>query len=268
MKSENAISFEKHGFVIIKHLLPNEVIEAARECVYKYATDSSFDEIDHGKHFLADRKDQGVLYDSYFKFPAVRKLLESKVLMDLFEEVLDDGVILYESSIVYKPKGKHNEVPFHQDFMNRGGQRKLIVWVALDEVTVSNGALKVVPGSHHEGYRDFVNIKGETHHTRLRGWELFNGDSQFVEMNKGDVLVFDAKLIHGSDRVDVTSTRFAARFAVTSMAENNLPRCVPVVLSSDMNLFSSKAKSRITPESMLKRLKRRMRKYVINNFPV
>lgn len=268
MKNENATSFELHGFVVIKHLLPKELIETARECVLNYATDSTFNEIDHGKHFLTDRKDQGVLYDSYFKFPAVRKLLESEVLIDLFEDVLGDGVILYESSIVYKPEGTHNEVPFHQDFMNRGGERKLIVWVALDEVTVSNGALKVVPGSHHEGYRDFVKIKGETHHTRLRGWELFNEGSHFVEMNKGDVLVFDARLIHGSDRVDVTSTRFAARFAVTSMAENNLPRCVPVILSSDKNLFSSKTKSRVTPESMLKRLKRRMRKYVINNFPV
>lgn len=268
MRNENAISFEEHGFVVIKNFLSSEVIESARECVYEYATDSSFDQIDHGKHFLTDRKDQGVLYDSYFKFPAVRRLLENKALLDLFEDVLDDGVILYESSIVYKPKGKHNEVPFHQDFMNRGGERKLIVWVALDEVTVSNGALKVVPGSHHEGYRDFVKIKGETHHTRLRGWESFNGNSQFVEMNKGDVLVFDAKLIHGSDRVDVTSTRFAARFAVTSMAENNVPRCVPVILSSDNKLFSSKVKKGVEPDTMLTRLKRRIRKYVISNYPV
>jgi phytanoyl-CoA hydroxylase len=182
--------------------------------------------------------------------------------------VFKDGAILYESSVVYKPKGKHNEVPFHQDFMNRGGSRKLIVWVALDKVTVANGALKVVPGSHKDGYREFVKINGETHHTRLKGWESFNDYSKFVEMNKGDVLIFDARLIHGSERVDVTSTRFAARFAVSSMAEDNVPRCVPVILSSDINLFSSKAKIGTIKETLLRRVKRRIRMYVTNNYPV
>lgn len=208
------------------------------------------------------------MYDTYFKFPTLRKLLESSTLIDLFEAMFKDSAILNESSVVYKPKGKHNEVPFHQDFMNLGGGRKLIVWVALDKVTVTNGALKVVPGSHKDGYRDFIKIKDETHHTRLRGWESCNETSNFVEMEPGDVLIFDAMLNHGSERVDVTSTRFADRFAVSSLAEKNIPRCVPVILSSDNKLFSSKVKKGAEPDTMLTRLKRRIRKYVINNYPV
>ena len=268
MKSKNLQCFEDNGFIVLKGLYGEELIDSARNGVLSYASDLSFDEIDHGIHFLRDRKDQGVLYDSYFKFPSIRKLMQNTALIQFFEEVFDDGAILYESSIVYKPKGKHNEVPFHQDFMNRGGERKLIVWVALDEVTIDNGALKVVPQSHKGGYRKFIKVKGETHHTRLEGWESFNEYSKFVEMKKGDVLVFDARLIHGSERVDVTSTRFAARFAVSSLAEKNIPRCVPVILSSDNKLFSSKVKKGAEPDTMLTRLKRRIRKYVINNYPV
>ena len=52
--------------------------------------------------------------------------------------------------------------------MNRTDEpEKFIVWIALDDVTVDNGALKFIPGSHKNGFLPYHRVKGQTHHTRL-----------------------------------------------------------------------------------------------------
>ncbi len=99
---------------------------------------------------------------------------------------------------VFKSTTVHFASPWHQDQAYWGGATKWSAWIALDDATVGNGCLRVIPGSHrrtrdHASVRDargFVN--------RVSDDDLKDDPIMDVEMNCGDVLVFHDRLLHSS----------------------------------------------------------------------
>ena len=63
--------------------------------------------------------------------------------------------------------------------------------------------MKVIPGSHKLGFLPCYTVKGETHHTRVKPEFVEDANAEFVELNAGDILIFNQLLLHSSDRVDV-----------------------------------------------------------------
>ena len=155
--------------------------------------------------------------------------------------------------------------------MNRAKEPfKIIVWVALSDVTAENGALKIVPGSHKQGFKEFVKVEGEAHHTRLKGWESFDKNSDLVEMKKGDVLFFHNMVIHGSDRTHSKNDRLAARYSIQNFQGRKVPRGIPVILSKNAD-FSNMSETKIDmyrKNNIFNKILRKARKYAESNFPV
>jgi len=236
-------TFDEQGFVVIENLIESELIADAIKVFNDVETYFSNNSYDPFTDFLMEhRTDQGALYDLYFRHPEYQKLTTHPKLLNGLQSIIGPNIFLYESALVYKPKGKKNEVPWHQDFMNRTDEpEKLIVWIALDDVTVANGALKFIPGSHKNGFLPFHTVKGETHHTRLNldGIDLDN--FKYGEMKKGDALIFHHLLLHSSDRISSEKPRRAYRFSVQNFEQIFSPRCVPVVLSGGGTNIYSKA---------------------------
>ncbi len=225
--------FDHQGFVVIKNMIEEPLLQDAIEVfneVERYFEKSSYDPFDD--FLMEHRTDQGAMYDLYFRHPEYQKITTHPNLIENLKAIMGPDILLYESALVYKPKGKKNEVPWHQDFMNRTDEpEKFIIWVALDDVTISNGALKFIPGSHKNGFLPWHRVKGETHHTRLNldGIDLDN--FEYGEMKKGDILIFHHLLLHSSDRISSEKPRRAYRFSVQNFEQVFSPRCVPVVLS-------------------------------------
>ncbi|SHJ99425.1 phytanoyl-CoA hydroxylase [Reichenbachiella agariperforans] len=247
--------FNNDGFVILKNVVSTDLIEQAKDL-----TEDIIDYFDHtdtdpfDQFFMNHRVDQGTLYDLYFRHPEFQQLATHKGVIGALREIVGEDFFLYENSLVYKPKGKKNAVPWHQDFMNRTDEpSKFIIWVALDDVTIANGALKFIPGSHKNGFLPYFQVKGETHHTRLKldGVDLDN----YIhgEMEAGDVLIFHHLVIHSSDLVDVDEPRRAYRFSVQGFKQLFSPRCVPVVLSGGRPKAYKNASPRIINKSLLKK---------------
>lgn len=233
METNIKSKFENDGYIVLKKVFePKEledVIALTDEIIdwsEKYLEDP-FQE-----YFMRHRSDQGVLYDLYCRHPEFRRLVDKKELIEPLKEIMGENFFLYENSLIYKPKGKYNEVPWHQDFMNRTKEpSKFIVWIALDDVKISNGALKFIPESHKNGFGSYHKVRGETHHTRLDLSGVDVSKYKYGEMKKGDVLIFHHLVIHGSDSVDVSEPRRAYRFAAQGIKQVFTPRSVPIMLS-------------------------------------
>ena len=224
--------FNNDGFTILRKVFPEEMLLPLRkevDDIVRYFESNPVDPFE--KYYLKHRVDQGVLYDLYQRFPPFQSLATNPVILDALEEVLGPNILMYENSLVYKPSGKKNGVPFHQDFISRPSEPlKYITWTALDPVHEQNGCLRIIPGSHKNGFLKWHRVKGETHHDRIIPGQFDPSLAVNVVMGPGDVLIFNMLLVHGSDEVHIESPRRAFRVSYQNFDQIFSPRATPIVM--------------------------------------
>lgn len=224
--------FDKDGFVVLRNVFPSDLLEHMRAILLEIVpyADKNLDD-PFNRYYLRHRPDQGVLYDLYQRHPEFGEMARNSAILDVLAEKLGDDIFLYENSVVYKPKSRQNGVPFHQDFISRPNEpAKFIAWMAIDRVTKESGALKVVPGSHRNGFLPWHRVKGETHHDRINPEALDLQGVTHVELEPGDVLIFNQLVVHGSDEMHTDSLRLVYRVSYQSFDEIFVPRGSPIVV--------------------------------------
>jgi len=116
--------------------------------------------------------------------------------------VVGPNVKLMQSMLFVKAEGKPGQA-WHQDESHIPTRDRSLtaVWIALDDATVENGCLWVIPGSHRAGVLHPVR---EQHDPRYDctdeafGYAHREEDAVPVELPAGSALVFDGHLLHRS----------------------------------------------------------------------
>ena len=117
----------------------------------------------------------------------------------------------YDQLFVKEPSTAH-PTPWHQDlpYWAVSGTKIASVWIALDPVDRSNGAVEFVIGSHKwtERFRPTAFRQGQVNDRRFQDSPLppvpdIEGERQRYsirhwDMQPGDCLVFDAAIVHGA----------------------------------------------------------------------
>ncbi|KAB7892666.1 phytanoyl-CoA dioxygenase family protein [Poseidonibacter ostreae] len=245
MNQDYKKQFEEQGFVILKKVFSKEKLEEVRILQEKIVTYSDMNFEDPFLPWsLEHRNDQGVLFDLYQRHPEFQEMAKNKKILDCLESVLGENIYLYDNSMVYKPKGKRNGVPWHQDFISRPEEpQKIIVWMALDDVTKENGTVQVIPGSHKEGHLPWHRVDGETHHDRvnIEYVEKKKDKIIYAELEAGDVLLFNMLVLHGSDEIHTDRPRRVFRCSYQSMEKKIFtPRQSPIVMRGGSPEFLAK----------------------------
>ncbi len=226
------VDLESDGFVILRGVYGDSFLRRIRKMtdeVIEFFNSDRFDPFE--KYYLKHRTDQGVLYDLYQRFPEYQTMAKNELILDTLESVLGPNIFMYENSLVYKPPGKRNGVPFHQDFISRPNEPiKYVAWMALDKITKDNGCLYAIPGSHKNGFLKWHRVKGETHHDRIVPGQFDENDAVALEMEPGDVLVFNMLVVHGSKEVHTESPRRAYRVSYQNFDHIFTPRGTPIVM--------------------------------------
>jgi len=83
----------------------------------------------------------------------LRTFCTEPVFQDLVHDLIGPNVRLYWDQAVYKKPGTNADFPWHQDngYTYIEPQQYLTCWVALTDVTETNGCPWVVPGLHRRG---------------------------------------------------------------------------------------------------------------------
>lgn len=125
-------------------------------------------------------------------------------LVDLVAQVLGPDVILWGSQVFCKPAGTGLAVPWHQDghFWPIRPLATATVWLAIDDVTAANGAMRYIPGSHRArtlfehgavlGEDKVLNAELAARHVDLARAET-------DDLPAGGLSLHDVFLIHGSE---------------------------------------------------------------------
>lgn len=123
----------------------------------------------------------------------------------------DDEITMFQDMALIKPPRIGREKPWHQDmaYFNLPLTTTIVgVWIALDEATVENGCMMVVPGSHK---------KGAVIHFRRRDWQICDTDIYLdgavaVPLPPGGCLFFHGLIHHGTPANRSDKRRRAVQF--------------------------------------------------------
>lgn len=157
---------------------------------------------------IANNEAEGIVGDEAFL-----ELAKDPGILDCVEQLIGPNIILWGCQAFCKPKGDGMEVPWHQDgqYWPIRPLATCTVWIALDDVTLENGCMRVIPGSHSQR-------KVYTHHKDDRDKLVLNKavesewapeqDAFDVVLEAGQMSMHDVYLIHGS-RPNTSSERRA-----------------------------------------------------------
>ncbi|HCV85177.1 MAG TPA: phytanoyl-CoA dioxygenase family protein [Deltaproteobacteria bacterium] len=209
-------SYQDNGFVVIPNLFNeskiNELLaETLRLCreegsklpkthllTNKSHPPSNIDEMSDDEllsHFLA-------LHFPHKMSPSFRSMLDAPELVPYLAMLIGPNVKCMQSMLFVKKSGKPGQA-WHQDehFIPTRDRSLTGVWIALDDATIENGCLWIIPGSHKAGV--LYPVRSPVSKEYDGAPEAFNypyspDEALPVEVSKGSVVFFHGYLLHSS----------------------------------------------------------------------
>ena len=163
--TEQKTFFEDNGYLPYSRVLSDEELEALRrrsedivygrmnhlppeyiqlEVAFREEEDSRTDPLDQVRKMT-----HLCYYDDLFESVA-----RKSEIVDVIEELLGPNIKLYCDQLMMKPSYNGTVTEWHQDAVawpQFAPQNHVSCWVALDDATVDNGCMTVIPGSHRWG---------------------------------------------------------------------------------------------------------------------
>lgn len=158
--------------------------------------------------------------------PSLRRLLFSPVMADIGRALLGPDVYFFFDQ--YVVKGPEGGLPFswHQDsgyVVGNGGAPDhapyLTCWCPLEDATVQNGTISIIPGSHRHGVLPHVRQTGSND---LVGPQT-EGEALTIEAKAGTVVAFSSPLLHasGANRSDRPRRIYLAQYTPEPMLDRD-----------------------------------------------
>ena len=204
LTAKEASAYARDGYIIRKGLLSKDEVAAFRGHARKQleAERSAGAVMQKG-----DKEGKTTLLKMWTKAEddIYGLLARDERMVGLAEDAIGKPIYLYSHKMTMKQPNEGGAWEWHQDFgywYNYGclAPEMMSIYVALDKATRENGCLQVLKGTHklgrlnHIRENDQTNVEQEHLDAALKRYEHV-----YVEMDAGDVLVFDGNLLHRSD---------------------------------------------------------------------
>ena len=217
-QKNQAIQFHELGYVILDLELSNEFLDTVITEMYDaIKRDTVTKQAEFYTYSNSPR-----IFEEWRNSDSIRELCLNKKLIDTLEFIYNKEAFPF--STINFINGSNQ--PLHSDSIHFHTIPQLWmsgVWVALEDTTLENGTLNIVPGSHKWPAFDYDSLKlphpdtiqdGEKENYRIyeefimRLVEAKGGEIKPVPLKKGQALIWAANLLHGGmPIVDETSTR-------------------------------------------------------------
>jgi phytanoyl-CoA hydroxylase len=132
-------------------------------------------------------------------------------LLALIDQLIGPGGRMIQDMALLKPPFRGSEKPWHQDaaYFDWTPLGSVVgTWIALDEATIDNGCMQVIPGTH---------LQGPVPHFHVRDCQLADqrvqvGQAVTIPLRPGGILFFSALLHHGTPPNMSAARRRALQF--------------------------------------------------------
>lgn len=219
--SDSAAFYKENGYlVVVDGLKSDEVEELNRETIaicrgrrgsvvtksFDESTDTPRDAT--GDPELSQLDDLGLLerflciHQAHKISPLIHGVLGHRSIVDVLTGVIGPNVKCMQSMLFIKAAGKPGQA-WHQDedFIPTRDRSLCGAWIALDDATVTNGCLWVIPGSHRPGVLwPLYPHNDERFDCASEAFGFPYGDEEAVpvEVPRGAIVFFNGYLLHRS----------------------------------------------------------------------
>ena len=132
----------------------------------------------------------------------VYELCRTPAILDYVEDLLGPDFFQWGGQFFCKLPGATSEVPWHQDaqYWPLTPEETVTVWLAFYDSDDSNGAMKVVAGSHNTGIFNHQQVEGEQYslNQAIDESQFDCKDVVTIDLKAGEMSLHDDHLVHGS----------------------------------------------------------------------
>ncbi len=212
LSREEVDSYWTNGFIFIENALTAAQLSALRSDFDRWLEESRQHTVPYGET-LDGRPRFDLAPDHCAERPALRRVsspievsaayleaMRNNAALDAVAQLIGPNVAFNNAKINAKQPGSSTEVKYHQDFMFQPHTNEDLIAALffLDDVTLENGPLNVVPGTHrsalfdhwHDGvYTGAVSVSVEQEHA-AKAVPVFG--------SAGSACLMHTRLLHGS----------------------------------------------------------------------
>jgi hypothetical protein len=154
---------------------------------------------------LADKGDKlsDELDTPHFRDPRLLNFLLSDEALDLVEPLVGPDIALWTSHFISKDPFTGRATPWHEDSAFWNGRLSaydhiVTVWLALGPSNRTNGCMRVIPGTHSNGFSEYkpTDMKVQTFHAEII--EVDEDAAVDFELERGEFSLHDGRIIHGA----------------------------------------------------------------------
>jgi phytanoyl-CoA hydroxylase len=208
--------FHSDGFLVVEQILSDEEIDvlsgraewvasgqAAHVPRARLQVEPAVVQGERGAQTYADslrKMSHMAFYDGVFETHA-----RNPKVLDVIESILGPDIKFYQDQLFMKPPKIGSRQPYHQDAplgFHIDPPDMVSCWTALDEATIENGCLWMLPGSHKQG----ITERSEWKKFEQRALEDRLPTERPVELNRGDCSFHHGLILHSS-RPNLTEKR-------------------------------------------------------------
>lgn len=224
MFENQAAQFAELGYAVFEGALSGDMLDLLRaQCdAFVSREDARMDAAGTDTLGISHRGKRYFANECQREQPALRQMLFSPVMADVCRATLGDTAYFFFDQ--YVVKGPEGGLPFswHQDsgyVVAYGGPPDhapyLTCWCPLDDATLENGTVRVVPGSHRAGVIPHVKREGSND----LAVDVNEADSVALEVPAGSIVAFSSMTLHatGANRTDRPRRVYLAQYTAEAM---------------------------------------------------
>jgi len=211
LSSDQIEHFQREGYTMLPRYLPADVLAAVQaDCNREIARrDAEMEAKGIRVDGITHYKRRYFLHNSYVRNEAMRRWVFSPEMAAVARAALGDTAQLFLEQFVVKGCDTGSKFGWHQDsgYVGYPHREYLTCWIALDDVSVANGTISVLPYSRAGA--DPRLVKTHIHEDGTNDMIGYHGDDPGIPVvvPAGTLVMFSSRLFHRSGPNTTTALR-------------------------------------------------------------
>lgn len=139
----------------------------------------------------------------HFRDERLLEFLLSDDVLDLVEPIIGPNIGLWSSHFICKDPLVGRATPWHEDSAYWNGRLDrfdsiVTVWLAIDRSWKENGCMRVIPGTHENGFSEYEKVDGTSNTFSTQIKNVDESKAVYFELEPGECSLHDSRIMHGA----------------------------------------------------------------------